>query len=158
MVFWRSSYNWELCVWHLLYMHLLTMCISGGSLESVIAQDKHLPEDVVREFGVELVTGLYHIHKHGIIYCELTPGKVRRNIIYRDTGCYFPCHQHLLYNLYFTVWKRLTSVGRSVEFYNICEDNQRQVCSLNILWCNWFLSLMYIWYNMIYSFWFGVLV
>ncbi|NXP57033.1 ULK4 kinase, partial [Chloropsis cyanopogon] len=49
---------------------------TGGSLESVIAQDGCLPEDVVREFGVEVVTGLYHIHKHGIIYCELKPGKI----------------------------------------------------------------------------------
>lgn len=114
-------------------MHLPTMCISGGSLESLIAQDGRLPEDVVRKFGVELVTGLYHIHKHGIIYCQLKPGKVRRDIIYRDTGCYFPCHQHLFYYLSFAVWKRLTSAGRSVEFYNICEDSQRQVCSLNIL-------------------------
>lgn len=62
-------------------MHLLTVCISGGSLESVIAQDECLPEDVVREFGVQLVTGLYHIHKHGIIYCGLKPGKVRKGII-----------------------------------------------------------------------------
>ncbi|NXV73808.1 ULK4 kinase, partial [Atlantisia rogersi] len=54
------------------------MCeyISGGSLESLIAQDEHLPEDVVREFGVDLITGLYHIHKLGIIFCELTPGKI----------------------------------------------------------------------------------
>lgn len=65
------------------------MCISGGSLESVIAQDEYLPEDVVREFGVELVTGLYHIHKHGIIYCELKPRKVRTDINYRDSGFYF---------------------------------------------------------------------
>ncbi|NWH56099.1 ULK4 kinase, partial [Geococcyx californianus] len=49
---------------------------SGGSLESVIAQDKHLPEDVVREFGVDLVTGLYHIHSLGIIFCDLMPGKI----------------------------------------------------------------------------------
>lgn len=65
-------------------------CISGGSLESVIAQDEHLPEDVVREFGVDLITGLYHIHKLGIIFCELTPGKVRRSIIYRG-NCMLPC-------------------------------------------------------------------
>ncbi|NXU54994.1 ULK4 kinase, partial [Turnix velox] len=49
---------------------------SGGSLKSVIAQDEHLPEDVVREFGVDLVTGLYHIHQLGIIFCALTPGKI----------------------------------------------------------------------------------
>ncbi|XP_034616884.1 serine/threonine-protein kinase ULK4 isoform X3 [Trachemys scripta elegans] len=42
----------------------------------VIAQDEHLPEDVVREFGIDLVTGLHHIHDLGIIFCELTPGKV----------------------------------------------------------------------------------
>ncbi|XP_063263278.1 serine/threonine-protein kinase ULK4 isoform X2 [Prinia subflava] len=55
---------------------LVVELCTGGSLESVIAQDECLPEDVVREFGVELVTGLYHIHKHGIIYCELKPGKI----------------------------------------------------------------------------------
>ncbi|NXR81557.1 ULK4 kinase, partial [Pycnonotus jocosus] len=55
---------------------LVVELCTGGSLESVIAQDQCLPEDVVREFGVELVTGLYHIHKHGIIYCELKPGKI----------------------------------------------------------------------------------
>ncbi|XP_069716068.1 serine/threonine-protein kinase ULK4 isoform X3 [Phaenicophaeus curvirostris] len=54
---------------------VLELC-TGGSLESVIAQDKHLPEDVVREFAVDLFTGLYHIHKLGIIFCDLTPGKI----------------------------------------------------------------------------------
>ncbi|NXD35789.1 ULK4 kinase, partial [Copsychus sechellarum] len=58
------------------YLWLVVELCTGGSLESVIAQDECLPEDVVREFGVELVTGLYHIHKHGIIYCELKPGKI----------------------------------------------------------------------------------
>ncbi|XP_030121005.4 serine/threonine-protein kinase ULK4 isoform X2 [Taeniopygia guttata] len=58
------------------HLWLVVELCTGGSLESVIAQDKCLPEDVVREFGVELVTGLYHIHKHGIIYCELKPGKI----------------------------------------------------------------------------------
>uniref|UniRef100_A0A8C3UW27 Unc-51 like kinase 4 n=1 Tax=Catharus ustulatus TaxID=91951 RepID=A0A8C3UW27_CATUS len=58
------------------YFWLVVELCTGGSLESVIAQDEYLPEDVVREFGVELVTGLYHIHKHGIIYCELKPGKI----------------------------------------------------------------------------------
>lgn len=73
-------------------MHLLTVCksIPGGSLESVIAQDVHLPEDVVREFGADLVSGLYHIHQLGIIFCELTPGKVRKSIIPRGY-CILPC-------------------------------------------------------------------
>ncbi|XP_026699377.1 serine/threonine-protein kinase ULK4 isoform X1 [Athene cunicularia] len=54
---------------------VLELC-TGGSLESVIAQDEHLPEDVVREFSVDIITGLYHIHKLGIIFCDLTPGKI----------------------------------------------------------------------------------
>ncbi|NXN17198.1 ULK4 kinase, partial [Indicator maculatus] len=64
--------------WHETSNHLwliMELC-TGGSLESVITQDECLPEDVVREFGVDLVTGLYHIHKLGIIFCELTPGKI----------------------------------------------------------------------------------
>uniref|UniRef100_A0A8C3QQ53 Unc-51 like kinase 4 n=1 Tax=Cyanoderma ruficeps TaxID=181631 RepID=A0A8C3QQ53_9PASS len=83
--------NWVRLTWGLTHKNIMTfyewyetsnnlwlvveLC-TGGSLESVIAQDGCLPEDVVREFGVELVTGLYHIHKHGIIYCELKPGKI----------------------------------------------------------------------------------
>ncbi|NXG44590.1 ULK4 kinase, partial [Psilopogon haemacephalus] len=58
------------------HLWLIMELCTGGSLESVIAQDVHLPEDVVREFGVALVNGLYHIHKLGIIFCELTPGKI----------------------------------------------------------------------------------
>ncbi|XP_074754239.1 serine/threonine-protein kinase ULK4 isoform X6 [Athene noctua] len=55
---------------------LVVELCTGGSLKSVIAQDEHLPEDVVREFGVDLITGLYHIHKLGIIFCDLTPEKI----------------------------------------------------------------------------------
>ncbi|NXS32876.1 ULK4 kinase, partial [Pomatostomus ruficeps] len=58
------------------HLWLVAELCTGGSLASIIAQDERLPEDVVREFGVELVTGLYHIHKHGIIYCELKPAKI----------------------------------------------------------------------------------
>ncbi|NXA48076.1 ULK4 kinase, partial [Nothocercus julius] len=58
------------------HLWLVVELCTGGSLESVIAQDEHLPEDVVREFGVDLITGLYHIHNRGIIFCELTPGKI----------------------------------------------------------------------------------
>uniref|UniRef100_A0A2K6EFJ3 Unc-51 like kinase 4 n=1 Tax=Propithecus coquereli TaxID=379532 RepID=A0A2K6EFJ3_PROCO len=47
-----------------------------GSLETVIAQDENLPEDVVREFGIDLITGLHHLHKLGILFCDISPGKV----------------------------------------------------------------------------------
>ncbi|NXL32762.1 ULK4 kinase, partial [Glaucidium brasilianum] len=58
------------------HLWLVVELCTGGSLESVIAQDEYLPEDVVREFGVDIITGLYHIHKLGIIFCDLTPGKI----------------------------------------------------------------------------------
>ncbi|XP_040595562.1 LOW QUALITY PROTEIN: serine/threonine-protein kinase ULK4 [Mesocricetus auratus] len=54
---------------------VLELC-TGGSLETVIAQDQNLPEDVVREFGVDLVMGLHHLHRLGILFCDLTPGKI----------------------------------------------------------------------------------
>lgn len=42
----------------------------------VIAQDENLPEDVVREFGTDLITGLHHLHQLGILFCDISPGKV----------------------------------------------------------------------------------
>uniref|UniRef100_A0A2K6KRV3 Protein kinase domain-containing protein n=1 Tax=Rhinopithecus bieti TaxID=61621 RepID=A0A2K6KRV3_RHIBE len=50
--------------------------LAGGSLKTVIAQDENLPEDVVREFGIDLITGLYHLHKLGILFCDISPGKI----------------------------------------------------------------------------------
>ncbi|KAL8165531.1 UNVERIFIED_CONTAM: hypothetical protein K2H54_047073 [Gekko kuhli] len=58
------------------HLWLVVELCTGGSLEVVIAQDEHLPEDVVREFGIDLVTGLHHIHDLGILFCDLTPGKI----------------------------------------------------------------------------------
>lgn len=50
--------------------------LSGWSLESVIAYDGSLSENVVRRFGWDLVKGLKHIHELGIIFSDLTPAKV----------------------------------------------------------------------------------
>lgn len=58
------------------HLWLVVELCTGGSLEVVVAQDEHLPEEVIREFGIDLVNGLYHIHNLGIIFCELTPGKI----------------------------------------------------------------------------------
>ncbi|XP_066484015.1 serine/threonine-protein kinase ULK4 isoform X2 [Tiliqua scincoides] len=58
------------------HLWLVVELCTGGSLEMVIAQDERLPEDVVREFGVDLVNGLHHIHNLGILFCDLTPGKI----------------------------------------------------------------------------------
>ncbi|XP_036047520.1 serine/threonine-protein kinase ULK4 [Onychomys torridus] len=58
------------------HLWMVVELCTGGSLETVIAQDENLPEDVVREFGVDLVTGLHHLHRLGILFCDLTPGKI----------------------------------------------------------------------------------
>uniref|UniRef100_A0A8C6I592 Unc-51-like kinase 4 n=1 Tax=Mus spicilegus TaxID=10103 RepID=A0A8C6I592_MUSSI len=58
------------------HLWLVVELCTGGSLETVIAQDENLPEDVVREFGVDLVTGLHHLHRLGILFCDLSPGKI----------------------------------------------------------------------------------
>ncbi|XP_069504376.1 serine/threonine-protein kinase ULK4 [Ambystoma mexicanum] len=58
------------------HLWLVVELCTGGSLEVVIAQDEHLPEEIIMEFGIDLITGLYHIHNLGIIFCELTPGKI----------------------------------------------------------------------------------
>ncbi|XP_045386669.1 serine/threonine-protein kinase ULK4 isoform X2 [Lemur catta] len=58
------------------HLWLVVELCTGGSLETVIAQDENLPEDVVREFGIDLITGLHHLHKLGILFCDISPGKI----------------------------------------------------------------------------------
>ncbi|XP_037703760.1 serine/threonine-protein kinase ULK4 isoform X4 [Choloepus didactylus] len=58
------------------HLWLVVELCTGGSLEMVIAQDENLPEDVVREFGIDLITGLRHLHKLGILFCDISPGKI----------------------------------------------------------------------------------
>ncbi|XP_035986139.1 serine/threonine-protein kinase ULK4 isoform X4 [Fundulus heteroclitus] len=54
---------------------IVELC-SGGSLESVVAHDGCLSEDIVRRFGWDLVKGLGHIHELGIILSDLSPAKI----------------------------------------------------------------------------------
>ncbi|XP_078395721.1 serine/threonine-protein kinase ULK4 [Cetorhinus maximus] len=58
------------------HLWLVVELCTGGSLAMVIAQDEYLHEDVVRQFGIDLVTGLRHIHELGIIFCDLNPAKI----------------------------------------------------------------------------------
>ncbi|XP_043920668.1 serine/threonine-protein kinase ULK4 [Protopterus annectens] len=58
------------------HLWLVTELCTGGSLEMVISQDEYLHEDVVREFGADLVTGLHYLHELGILFCDLNPAKI----------------------------------------------------------------------------------
>ncbi len=57
--------------------HNVCVChCTGGSLQTVIVQDEHLPESTIRSFGVDIIKGLHHIHSLGIIVSDLRPIKV----------------------------------------------------------------------------------
>ncbi|XP_051871401.1 serine/threonine-protein kinase ULK4 isoform X2 [Pristis pectinata] len=58
------------------HLWLVVELCTGGSLAMIIAQDEYLHEDVVRQFGIDLVMGLHHIHELGIIFCDLNPAKI----------------------------------------------------------------------------------
>ncbi|XP_072416499.1 serine/threonine-protein kinase ULK4 isoform X2 [Chiloscyllium punctatum] len=58
------------------HLWLVVELCTGGSLATVIAQDEYLHEDVIRQFGIDLVMGLRHIHELGIIFCDLNPAKI----------------------------------------------------------------------------------
>ncbi|XP_013396898.1 serine/threonine-protein kinase ULK4 [Lingula anatina] len=58
------------------HLWLVVELCTGGSLESLLAQDGHLPESAVRNFGVDLVTGLHYIHSLGLIFADLRPAKI----------------------------------------------------------------------------------
>ncbi|KAM9308215.1 serine/threonine-protein kinase ULK4 [Gastrophryne carolinensis] len=58
------------------HLWLVIELCTGGSLETVIAQDEHLPEDTIREFGIDIISGLRYIHELGILFCDLTPRKI----------------------------------------------------------------------------------
>uniref|UniRef100_A0A8C5QAI5 Unc-51 like kinase 4 n=1 Tax=Leptobrachium leishanense TaxID=445787 RepID=A0A8C5QAI5_9ANUR len=45
------------------HLWLVVELCTGGSLETVIAQDEHLPEETIRKFGIDIVSGLHHIHE-----------------------------------------------------------------------------------------------
>ncbi|XP_006823231.1 serine/threonine-protein kinase ULK4-like [Saccoglossus kowalevskii] len=58
------------------HLWLVVELCTGGSLETLISQDEHLPEAAVRKFGIDLVRGLHYIHSLGIIFCDLRPSKI----------------------------------------------------------------------------------
>ena len=49
---------------------------TGDSLDAVLTQDKNLPEETVRRFGVEIAKALFYIHSLDILYCDLRPSRI----------------------------------------------------------------------------------
>ena len=49
---------------------------TGDSLDAVLTQDKNLPEETVRCFGVEIAKALFYIHSLDILYCDLKPSRI----------------------------------------------------------------------------------
>ena len=49
---------------------------TGDSLDAVLSQDKRLPVETVRHFGVEIAKALFYIHSQGILYCDLKPSRI----------------------------------------------------------------------------------
>ncbi|CAN2389655.1 regulation of protein kinase C signaling [Pristimantis euphronides] len=58
------------------HLWLVVELCTGGSLETVISQDEHLPEDTIRDFAVDIISGLHYVHEIGILFCDLTPRKI----------------------------------------------------------------------------------
>ncbi|XP_033114833.1 serine/threonine-protein kinase ULK4-like isoform X2 [Anneissia japonica] len=58
------------------HLWLVVELCTGGSLESILAQDGHLPESCIFSFGLDLVRGLHYLHSLGILFCDLQPSKI----------------------------------------------------------------------------------
>lgn len=70
--------------WHKTRNHLwlvLEYC-PGGDILTLIDQDKSLPEKVIKDFGLNIMDGLYYLHSKGIIYADLKPS----NILFNEYG------------------------------------------------------------------------
>ena len=61
--------------------HLWTIteyCV-GGTLQTVIKEDGHLPEIAVRTFATELAVALQLLHSNGILHCDVSPANIQLN-------------------------------------------------------------------------------
>ncbi|XP_071943031.1 serine/threonine-protein kinase ULK4-like [Antedon mediterranea] len=58
------------------HLWLVVELCTGGTLESILAQDGQLPESCILSFGLDLVRGLHYLHSLGILFCDLQPSKI----------------------------------------------------------------------------------
>ncbi len=66
------------CQEEILFQDTNRLLLAGGNLETVIAQDDHLPESCIQRFGADIIKGLHHIHSLGIVFSDIRPSKVRK--------------------------------------------------------------------------------
>ena len=55
---------------------MVSEILSGGSLADILVQDGRLPLTVVRDFGVDICKGLFHLHQNSVIYARLNPNTI----------------------------------------------------------------------------------
>jgi serine/threonine protein kinase len=51
---------------------ILEYC-TGSDLDSLLRQDGHLPEESVRNLGLDMLAGLKYMHGMGLLHCDLRP-------------------------------------------------------------------------------------
>ena len=70
--------------WHKTRNHfwLVIEYCPGGDILTLIDQDKSLPEPVIKDFGLNVMDGLYYLHSQGVIYADLKPS----NILFNEYG------------------------------------------------------------------------
>ncbi|CAK8696805.1 serine/threonine-protein kinase ULK4-like isoform X2 [Clavelina lepadiformis] len=58
------------------HLWMVVELCTGGTLEEVLNFDKYLPEETVCNFGKDILSGLHYLHKHGIVFADLSLRKV----------------------------------------------------------------------------------
>nr|XP_054750014.1 serine/threonine-protein kinase ULK4-like [Lytechinus pictus] len=66
------------------HLWLIVELCTGGSLEHILSQDGHFPEQAVRDFGLDLVRGLHYIHSVGMLFSDFKPSKDSNLFLYRN--------------------------------------------------------------------------
>lgn len=77
----------------------------GGDLLTLIEQDKELPENAVRMFGIDLIHALIYLHQHGILFADLKPS----NVLINEYGSL-----------------KLSDFGLSKRIQDLCQQSEEQ--------------------------------
>eukprot|EP00823_Brevimastigomonas_motovehiculus_P006434 TRINITY_DN531_c0_g6_i1.p1 TRINITY_DN531_c0_g6~~TRINITY_DN531_c0_g6_i1.p1 ORF type:complete len:599 (+),score=220.01 TRINITY_DN531_c0_g6_i1:48-1844(+) len=55
------------------HIWLIVEYCAGGSLDSLLEQDKRLPETTILQFASDTISALYCLHLNGFIHCNISP-------------------------------------------------------------------------------------